>query len=530
MSRNYVRHTVLIPDALSGWATQAGIDAKVAAAVDDALATDPALAPLATPGAEGEVLTVVSGVPDWAPPTGGGGHITYLNDLAGVDPTGATNMAATIQGHLNALAAAGRNVVYVDAGSIYRLDDTVTVPAGMTILGPSMPNPEGAANLIAEFRAGAAGITMLNLAGRNATIRGVSVNLNNLANVVGINATSNANIHTRISDFLIRNIAATSTGIRMGGALYATIRDGVFSGMAGRGIDALTSYSTNPAVVYYGINVGLIENVTFTGGVTAIRNEGIVTVRHCQFEGTYSGPALEIASPTASSYTQIEDNYFELYGNAYGILLASGIYGRVVGNIMFGANPVAAGSYAVKVDSYSNALDISGNHFARFATGIATEHGVAASFGGALDIGANNFSTVTTRISGTGEWGLADGRMAGSSNTTAARSSGLVHTGNGRIVHIGALGGGAVYWADSHGTTLDLRQGNMFHLERSGAGTLTPTNGTPGQRFSLYFASANITLGNASWNLASGTSETPAVGKVKDFIVDYWGVVREVKP
>jgi hypothetical protein len=65
-------------------------------------------------GPSGDVLTVVGGVPAWAAATGGapGLRLVYVDNFAGVDPTGATDSTAGINLAIAALGASPGNLVF----------------------------------------------------------------------------------------------------------------------------------------------------------------------------------------------------------------------------------------------------------------------------------------------------------------------------------------------------------------------------------------------------------------------------------
>lgn len=455
----------------------------------------------------------------------------YLNDRSDIVINGTSNMATAISTYLSEFSTAGVTHVYCEGGSDYLLTGTVTVPAHMRIEGPYPDTSQGeAAGKRAQFRAGGNSLILMSLASKS-SVSGLKFHLGRSSytgnvgvSIVGVNS-------NLVETCLFGNADETSTGIRGGGALYTTIRRNLYSdGWFGRAVDFLDAYSSNPGATYYGINVGWVYENIFAGRPGCVRVEGTVSVFNNDFEGGagYTGPAIEHSCATAVGTMEISGNYMEMSaGNMYGILVGAGSVARVHNNIIFAANvggvPVVGG-YGFKASNYVAGLTLDGNGFNRLDVAVAL--GQTSESDGSFNIGSNEFNNCTTDFSGAS----VSGRDATVGATTINRLGVFAYMRAGHFVHRGALTGGAIRHQDADGLVLDLKRGNMFMLDMTTGGTLTYTNANYGQRFVLHFKQANVTLQNATWRLASGGDETPAAGKVKSFIVDYDGLVRELNP
>lgn len=441
----------------------------------------------------------------------------HLNDDPDIDPTGSQEMGSVITAKLAALASAGVTRVYCAPGSTYLVGSTIDVPAHMTIEGPAHIHQGASANQQAVFKANADNVTIMRLTGSYIRICGLKFHLNQKAGVVGIRPNRHVQV---IEHCLFGNAIAGSTGIKGGGILYLSIRDCAWSdGFQGRGIDLLDSYADNPSLVYYGVNVGWFERLILGASEGGLRAEGIFTVRDCNFEASYTNPAVEVSTTSAVSMATIDNNYFEIGGSSQAILLGAGATATITNNRMYGVQAVVQG-FGIKLHSYAYGLTISNNLIGRFESGIILTNRITNSTHPSAIIGANQFSNVTTNISG------IDTSLA--ANAFGGRIF-AIDPNFGFVFMQGAINGTLMYYTESiGGSSIDLGRANIFHLNHAVPTTLAASNINAGMQFILYFQTANITLPNNTWHVIEGTDVTPQAGTSRRFFVDFSNIIREL--
>lgn len=447
----------------------------------------------------------------------------YLNDRNDIDATGGSDMGPVISAYLAEFATLGVRHIYCEPGSTYLVNTAIEVPAYVTLGGPMRMDQGSSSAHKATFKAAADGITMIRLAGNYANLVGLNISLAYKNNVIGVRPNRHVQL---IEGCLFGGCSASSTAVQGGGILYFAMRDNVFSdGFYGRAVDLLDAYADDPAVVYYGVNVGWFEHNIFAGPQGAFRAEGIFTVRDNDFEGGSGsvGPALEVSCASVGSSYQIEGNYFEMSGASQGILLGTAASGTITGNTLYGSQS-AVGGYGIKAQSYLYNLVCKGNGINRFETGIDLRGGPTETHAPGWDIVGNTIAYCTTSMTG-GPTGRVVGAYAGGDGAVA-----LVQRGDGRLTQKGAIVGGIVYWTDAYGADLDLRQGNTFHLSFTSPVTLTIAKGASGygQLITLICLNAQCTLTNSIWHPIEGVDVALQKGEVRQFIADYYGNLHEV--
>jgi hypothetical protein len=365
-------------------------------AAPDATPTDPGAPSITLTGAMSDVLSadeqsaldVLTSNPGYDHEVRGGSaglvfgktRVAHINDRAGVDPTGVSDMGATITSLLATMDAEGVNTVVFDG--TYLIGSTVTVPGGMTLTGPG----EGDGNSGAIFECGGASVTMFAFPGDHTTIQNCEIDMNNLAGAIGL---APARHYQRVLNVTWRRVASGTAAIKGGGILYFTVRGCKVYNVNGRFIDLLDAY--NP-VGYYGVNVGWIDHNYIGATEGAIRIEGTFTIHHNSFERAATNPQIEVAG-THNSYGSISDNYFEHSGGT-GISILVSVNGsalQIHGNGFYGPTGGVAGSAAVKVTGGSvSGMSIIGNTVQGYEWGFDLDS-VSSASDGTLVVLGNRF-------------------------------------------------------------------------------------------------------------------------------------------
>lgn len=268
---------------------------------------------------------------------------------------------ASIQAALDDAASKNIPHVILDPSTLYSISQTLTIPAGIELDGCGYtPSSQKRA----EIRASAALNPMIALS-NYATVRGCHLNGNSLALTALFGQNTVGNV---IENNWIAN--CTTSGVKFGGALLATLRRNVTAGIGGFGLDALDSYAADPPSVYYGLNLGISERNSWGGVQGGIRLEGILTSLSDDFEfGSFAGEAAVVLGGTVQSQMILIHPYFEMTAgtaSCRAILAKNSTHLSVYGAQAWGQTADAGGVFLETDQAYI--IHVSGSRIGRFAT------------------------------------------------------------------------------------------------------------------------------------------------------------------
>jgi hypothetical protein len=267
---------------------------------------------------------------------------------------------ASIQAALDAANTLKRTRVLLEPGKSYTITETITVPAGVTLDGGGS-SYGGAGGAV--LRAGAALDPMVRLSGRSG-VRGCIFNGNNKQAAGGVFIPSVTGCVVESNLFTLFNVYA----IRMGGALYVTLRHNAANNIDGWGVDAAAAHIEDEGA-YYGVNVCLSECNDWKGGIGAVRFDGIITSIRDTFEMATSGEPVVLVGTQYQSQLTMYSPYMELTqgaGPIRAIKVAGSTRASIYGGQFFGR---VEDTEAVFLDfSGGTQLVVNGCIISRFAT------------------------------------------------------------------------------------------------------------------------------------------------------------------
>lgn len=516
-----------VAEVLADTRPYAFFEADAASSVDTRFGAAGYFYDFALSGATDHHLTTAGGVKLYVVQTAQG----YAVDAFGASGDGTTDDATALQTALDAARTIGADV-YLTTGKVYAIASSINVPTGTQLVGGSgryrpwtlESNKPGLKAL-----SGIGSNPMLTLAEgdddnttrRSHGVRGIEIDGNSQASV-GILAQNSVSSEVMGNTFL--GFTAGGAAIKAGGALYLYVERNMIVAGDYYSFDAQDSYKGGVAH-YYGVNVGTFS-FNIAGGHRGLRVEGTIDIVGNDFEHrTESGYSIQITS-NESNYVNIRDNYWEVqaptdYPSAGHTIIDVGTTGQQIvieANRLYGDNAYSGGIGVDLSGATTATVTVRGNWIGDIETGIDLPSAIGSS---KLMIGPNQIrNDVTTHVSG------IPTELAVTNTVDSVRPyMDIVDDGARKV--IGGHCFGPVFVSST--AEINLEAGNIFACTFGSAATIsTVYNKRFGQKFSVYSTNGNLTLANATFNLACGADFTLPANKVLTFEVTRALDIREV--
>ncbi len=416
--------------------------------------------------------------------------------------------ADDIQAALDGAASDGIATVKLNPTKTYNIADTINVPAETTLDGGgSNATSAGvtAVNHLAKINATGAMGAMVSLADF-AGIQGCWLDGNALA-TIGIQAVNLAGIV--IAPRIERNfIQYVATGIKLGGATYASIKNNSMNIISAIGLDALAAYGGT----YYGGNQCHLEMNEYKGTTNHVRLEGIFISFADDFEGTPTTASIELAGTNVSRLS-----LYSPYVEAAKVFLK---------NSVSGSNVYIYGGF---IDGTS----LSGSEFCQFTQPLTVFEMYGAS--------VQQFVTMFTGTIPTGAFRIPRSNAFQTYTTFGLSAMTLYSIGYARGMAVEttnelAYAGDEKEWTSATVANFDCMLAKFHRMNLTSPASINVSTAATklirGHKFSIQF-DGNTTLSyHASttnkYRLQKAANCTPPAGTVIDFVTDSGNGGREI--